>query len=90
MRNHALRLKRVVLFLSVPTAAHSVARLTAKCVKEYGMAMHKPRKQMRFQNGGDVNEAEMKQRGLDISNRAREEGTEKTSFFQNQRGLQKK
>jgi hypothetical protein len=27
-------------------------------------------------------EAEMKQRGLDISNRAREEGTEKTGFFQ--------
>lgn len=27
-------------------------------------------------------EAEMKQRGLDISNRAREAGTEKTSFFQ--------
>ena len=46
------------------------------------MAMHKPRKQMRFQDGGDVNEAEMKQRGLDISNRAREEGTEKTGFFQ--------
>lgn len=46
------------------------------------MAMHKPKKQRRFQDGGDVNEAEMKQRGLDISNRAREEGTEKTSFFQ--------
>jgi hypothetical protein len=46
------------------------------------MAMHKPRKQMRFQDGGDVNEAEMKQRGLDISNRARESGTESTSFFQ--------
>jgi hypothetical protein len=46
------------------------------------MAMHKPKKQRRFQDGGDVNEAEMKQRGLDISNRAREEGTEKTGFFQ--------
>jgi hypothetical protein len=46
------------------------------------MAMHKPRKQMRFQDGGDVNEAEMKRRGLDISNRARKEGTEKTGFFQ--------
>jgi hypothetical protein len=46
------------------------------------MAMHKPRKQMRFQDGGDVEEARMKQRGLDISNRAREEGTEKTGFFQ--------
>jgi hypothetical protein len=46
------------------------------------MAMHKPKKIKRFQDGGDVEEAEMKQRGLDISNRAREEGTEKTSFFQ--------
>jgi len=46
------------------------------------MAMHKPKKQRRFQDGGDVEEDRMKQRGLDISNRAREEGTEKTSFFQ--------
>jgi hypothetical protein len=46
------------------------------------MAMHKPKKTKRFQDGGDVNEAEMKRRGLDISNRAREEGTEKTGFFQ--------
>ena len=46
------------------------------------MAMHKPKKQRRFQDGGDVEENQMKQRGLDISNRAREEGTEKTSFFQ--------
>lgn len=33
------------------------------------MAMHKPKKQRRFQDGGDVNEAEMKQRGLDASNK---------------------
>ena len=46
------------------------------------MAMHKPKKIRRFKDGGDVEEAEMKQRGLDISNRAREEGTEKTGFFQ--------
>jgi hypothetical protein len=32
----------------------SAARPTAKCVKEYGMAMHKPKKIKRFQPGGLV------------------------------------
>ena len=41
------------------------------------MAMHKPKKQRRFQDGGDVEENQMKQRGLDASNKE-----EPVSFLQ--------